>query len=289
MRVPNTLTTTLAAFLIGGLPFCGAAHAGSDHGLFNPTPAAEMRELSTDRPDKTESPYTVDAGHFQLETDLVSYTHDRVKNAGEDSTTNSFAVAPVNLKVGLADNIDLQIVIDTYLHDKTTDHLAGTVDRASGFGDITVRTKFNLWGNNGGKTAFAIMPFIKLPTASRAVGNGKVEGGIILPLAIELPNGFGLGVMTEVDVNHNETASGYHAEWVNSVTVSHDIAGSLGMYVELFTARIFEPGAHRWDNTADVGFTYALTPNVQFDAGVNFGLSEAADDINPFIGLSVRW
>jgi hypothetical protein len=32
-----------------------------------------LREMSTDRPDKTESPYTVDAGHFQFEADLVSF------------------------------------------------------------------------------------------------------------------------------------------------------------------------------------------------------------------------
>lgn len=29
--------------------------------------------MSTDRPDKTESLYTVDAGHFQFEADLVSF------------------------------------------------------------------------------------------------------------------------------------------------------------------------------------------------------------------------
>lgn len=28
-----------------------------------------MRDFETDRPDVTESAYTVDAGHFQLETD----------------------------------------------------------------------------------------------------------------------------------------------------------------------------------------------------------------------------
>src|SRR4051794_35141958 len=34
--------------------------------LFNPTPRKQMREMATDRPDKTESPYTVDAGHVQI-------------------------------------------------------------------------------------------------------------------------------------------------------------------------------------------------------------------------------
>src|SRR5207247_8308607 len=39
--------------------------------LFNPTPRELMREMNTDRPDKTESPYTVDAGHFQVEADVL--------------------------------------------------------------------------------------------------------------------------------------------------------------------------------------------------------------------------
>ncbi len=39
--------------------------------LFDPIPSSQMRSLSTDRPDKTESPYSVAAGHVQVETDLI--------------------------------------------------------------------------------------------------------------------------------------------------------------------------------------------------------------------------
>src|ERR1700690_1895783 len=48
----------------------------SQYNLFNPTPVKYMRELSPDRPDETESPYTVDAGHFQLEMDFANYTYN---------------------------------------------------------------------------------------------------------------------------------------------------------------------------------------------------------------------
>lgn len=41
--------------------------------LFNPTPQELMREMSTDRPDKTESAYTVDAGHYQIEMSVLGY------------------------------------------------------------------------------------------------------------------------------------------------------------------------------------------------------------------------
>src|SRR5437868_5206562 len=46
----------------------------SQYTLWNPVPASLMRELSADRPDKTDSPYTVDAGHYQIEMDFANWT-----------------------------------------------------------------------------------------------------------------------------------------------------------------------------------------------------------------------
>ena len=41
--------------------------------------------------------------------------------------------------------------------------------------------------------------------------------------------------------------------------------------------------------TFDLGFTYPVTRDIQLDAGVNIGLTDAADNVNPFIGLSLRY
>ncbi len=260
----------------------------SQYSLFNRTPAEFLREMSTDRPDKTESAYTVDAGHFQIETDLVSYSHDRDRSGGADTRVDAWAIAPINFKVGLNNRIDLQTVIETYNHITTKDRVAGTTVRQSGFGDVTSRLKVNFWGNDGGTTAFAAMPFVKFPTSQDQIGNNSVEGGIILPLAVELPAGWGMGVMTELDVIRNDGRSGYHAEFINSITFAHDIAGDLGGYVEFFSAVSAESGA-KWIGTVDLGLTYGLTDNIQLDAGVNIGVTRSADDINPFIGLSWRF
>src|ERR1039458_221434 len=67
----------------------------SGYNLLNPTPDEAMRELTPDRPDKTESPYTVDAGHFQLEMDFANYTRDDA----EGVRTAAWNVAPFNLKI----------------------------------------------------------------------------------------------------------------------------------------------------------------------------------------------
>lgn len=129
--------------------------------LFNPTPSELMREMSTDRPDQTESAYTVDAGLFQLEMDFVSTEFDHDRSDGEDIRSTVWNIAPVNLKVGLLNNVDLQFVLDPYVNARVEDRVAGTVDKASGVGDFQNRLKINLWGNDGGSTALAIMPFVK--------------------------------------------------------------------------------------------------------------------------------
>ena len=142
---------------------CEAADGNkSGYSLFHPTPRALLRELSTDRPDKTESPYTVDAGHFQIESDLLTYTSEHDTANGADTKVDAWSVAAINLKAGLLNWMDLQLVFDSYNHVSTDDRITGKKVTQSGLGDLTTRLKINLWGNDDGKTAFAVMPFVKL-------------------------------------------------------------------------------------------------------------------------------
>ena len=255
----------------------------SGYSLFRPTPDALLRDLTTDRPDKTESPVTVDAGHFQLEMDFATYTLDRTKH----ETTRAWAVAPTNFKVGILNNVDLQVVVETYNTQTTKDRDNGGKHRVSGFGDVTLRCKTNFWGNDSGFSAFGILPFVKLPTASDDLGNGAVEGGVILPLLLRLPADWEIGMEIEVDHTRNAARGGYHQEAIQSVTVGRDI-GKWSGYLELFSNVSNEPHAG-WVATFDCGATYRVTRDVQLDAGVNIGLTSAADDVNPFVGLSVRY
>jgi hypothetical protein len=269
-------------------PAAGPPADKSQYHLFRPTPSALLREMSTDRPDKTESAYTVDAGHFQAEMDLVTFTSDHDRSNGGDVRVNSFAVAPVNLKVGLLDDLDLQLVLETWNWVKTEDRTSRTTIHQSGFGDIIPRLKFNLWGNNGGRTALALMPFVKVPTHQDELGNRYVEGGLIVPFAADLPKGWSLGLMTQFNVMRDLEGGGYHPDFVNSITFGHDILGKLGGYAEFFSEVSTEAGSP-WIGTVDLGLTYAITPNLQLDAGINIGITRSADDINPFLGLSFRY
>ena len=275
--------------LMGMVTGLAAADADKSHyNLFNPTPRELMREMSTDRPDKTESAYTVDAGHFQIEMDVFSYAIDRYNGIPGDHRSESLAIAPMNLKAGLLSNVDLQIVVQPYISLRERNVAARVARNNRGFGDIIPRLKVNLWGNDGGTTALAVMPYVKLPTNTDDVGNNSVEGGLIVPLAISLPDDWNLGLMTQVDIVRDEFEGGHHPEFVNSVTVSRPIVGELSGFVEFYSSVSTERGSE-WVGTFDCGLTYMLTENIQLDGGVYVGVTRSADDVNPFLGLSWRF
>ena len=275
------------------LTFClltAAAHAAdkSQYHLFNPTPRELMRELSTDRLDKTESAYTVDAGHYQIEMDIFSYAVDRYNGVPGDHRTEALAIAPVNVKVGLLNNVDFQLVMQSYVSLREHNVAARVVHENRGFGDVISRLKVNLWGNDGGATALAVMPYVKLPTNTDHVGNNSVEGGLIVPLAIGLPYEFNLGLMTQLDILRDEAGDGHHPEFVNTITLSRGIVGDLSGFVEFYSSVSTESGSE-WVGTFDCGLTYLLTEDIQLDGGVYIGVTRSADDVNPFLGVSWRF
>lgn len=279
MRIVPVLLATLA---LPSVAFAAdAAKDKSGYTLFNPTPKEQMRELSTDRPDTTESPYSVDAGHYQVELEALSY--GRTKSGGVTSTTLS---SSVNVKAGLTNRSDLQVVLEYFRKEKASGN--GADFDETGIGDLDIRYKFNFWGNDGGPTAAGVMPFITLPTHSEDFGASRdVEGGIILPFATELEGGWGLGVMLEMDMVRNEADDGYTVVWVQSVTAAHDIVGDLGGFLEFVNMASADEGAES-EAYFDAGVTYGFGDDIQFDAGTNIGLTKASEDVRFFIGLSVR-
>lgn len=278
-----TVARVLAGAAVVFAPIAGAA-AGDKRGysLVRPTPDALLRDMSTDRPDKTESPYTVDTGRFQVEMDVIAYTRDKA----DGITVRTLDVVPFNVKVGLTSRTDLQIAYGAFSRVRVKGE--GIDERDSGSGDVVVRVKHNIWGNDGGPTALAIMPFVKLPTGSLAELNDDVEGGVILPFAVDLGGGFGLGLMTEIDILRRESGRGYAPTFVNSAALGFDVTDKLGLFAEVFVERSSESGAETVV-TLGGGFTYAVTDNLQLDAAVNVGATSAADDLNVIAGVSRRF
>jgi hypothetical protein len=253
----------------------------SQYHLFNPTPRELMRPLSADRPDITESPHTVDAGHVQLELSFFEYLRD--------GDLRAYSVMPTNIKIGVLNNIDFQFFIQPYVHQRDADpNTPGRFTTDSGFGDIQLRSKINLWGNDEGATAMAIMPFVTLPTASGELGAGRVEGGLILPFGMSIGEDVDLGLMAEFGAIYDRDRDAYDFQFLHTAALGRDLIGPLGGYVEYVGIASTAPGA-RYQVLLGLGLTYALSADWVLDAGVNLGLAGGAPDFNPFIGMTVRF
>lgn len=275
-----------AWFLAGGLLFTSPGLAAtipppvdkSGDSWAHPTPDGALREMTTDRPDATESPFTVDAGRVQLEMDF--FNHTRSEPAGV--RVRQWSLAAFNLRLGINRDLEAGLFLAPWTR-VTEEPGRGAKETSKGFGDVTLRVKYNFWGNDGGGSAGGIVGDLTLPTAAHGLGSGRVEGQVLLPVAFDLNGGFGLGAMTGVEFRSR--TSGFGPVWVNSLSLGRDWTETLGSYFELTSST--GDGAHV--ATLDVGLTYKVSAHTQLDGGVCFGLSRGADDVVIFTGLAHRF
>lgn len=279
-------------FMAAGGLLDGFQHETSkgQYTLFNPTPPALMRELTTDRPDNTESPFTVDAGHVQTETTIFGYA--RSGPSPDGSATDSYEFATTNIRVGLTNWSEMNLIWQPYGVVQTHAPIPGGSMLQSGTGGVEIRTKINLWGNDTfekpGATAFALLPFISLPTdRGNGVSPDAVEGGLILPYAIKLTEKFDLSLNAGVEAIHDDGGAGYHPQYIASASLGYDWTEQLSTYYEVYAELARDSGL-------DVvllatGLTYQVTKNFQLDGGVNIGVTPAADRFNSFVGASFRY
>lgn len=260
----------------------------SAYHLFHPTPDRLLREFDSDRPDKTQSPHTLDAGRFQVELGLLGYTYDRHNIEHLPVTSRTWTTGDsATLRMGLLEWAELQLTTTFYQSVRETDRVSRESTRTQGIGDLFITLKTNIWGNDSGDTAGGAAFFVKTPTASHGLGNGKVEGGVIFLFASELPGSIDFSLNSGVGISTSD-GGGYHADIVNIITLGHEIAGAWSGYLEFFSS-VPTDQSREWKGTVDIGLVCQLSKNCQLDLGMNIGVTRAADDLQPFLGVSYRF
>jgi hypothetical protein len=247
IRASSSRAVRLASLAIGAMALPSPAHPDdvassiapavpdkSGYSLFNPTPDDEMRKFAPDRPTKGYSVRTVDAGHFELEMDIFNYTYANYLGV----ITRSIQAIDPTLKLGVTNWMDIEVQFNRLQSSQSFDATSGgSMLNGAGFGDVFLRTKMNLFGDDAGPAGFALIPYVKLPSSAPVISNGPVEGGLIAPLALR-PEDFIVTLMTELDVLKTADGDGRYANFVNLVGASHPIPGFDGVngMVELFSS-----------------------------------------------------
>ena len=259
------------------------------YSLFNPVPEDEERDFNPDRPSQFTGPFTVDAGHFQLEMDLVNYTNDRHNPDRAPVDVDQWNAAPFDLRVGLTDRTELDFMYGGYVNLRTLDHGMHTDVTQSGFGDLTLLFKDNLFGDDGGTFSFGILPYLKIPTNTDHLGNKRVEGGVELPLSINLPANFQAGVQVEFDAVRNDADTRYEAAFTDIFYLGYTFLDKKFTFYGEWYSRVNQGPDSVVDGEVDTGLLYYIGKDAEVDFGCNFGVTRAAPDYEPFVGMTVRF
>ena len=244
---------------------------------FRPGYADDVRGFNADTPGKAYTPYTVAQGYYQIESDSFHITE-------QDGVRTIEVLDPV-FKYGLTGSVEIALQTDGFLDVRGREN--GRTTDMSGYGDMIPSFKWNLIGNDSQDFAASFKFGVKLPTASRGLGNGAVEYYAILPVQFGLPADFTLQAQEEVDLLKNQADTGKHFSYSEDVSLSRGF-GNVSLSAELFAQSGTDPNSQAL-YTADLGVSYAVTPVIVLTCGIYFGLNKYAPGVESFTGFGFRF
>jgi hypothetical protein len=252
--------------------------------LFGATAAsADEQPICPDRPSKSTGPCTVPQGKWQIETGLIDWSRDK----SDGVRTDAIAWGNTAIKYGVSGNADVELWITPL--ETLSIHGGGAHEHHSSFGDMLVRVKYELTPDNA-PVQVALDPFVKLPTASHQLGNGKVEGGLLVP--VELPLGKGpltLSLDPELDLLADADGHGRHVATQQVVNLGIAVNDKLNLSTEIWAMWDWDPAGTGKQVSADGSVAYFVNKDLQLDAGANFGLNRQTPGVELYAGVSKRF
>ncbi len=265
----------------------GPASAPTATAAQDAAPAAAADELAaicTDRPTRSNAACTVEPGHFQYEADIFNGSFLRLHG----TTTDVYLATNPTLKYGLAKGVDVEANIAPYEVVRTHDG-SGDASTLSGVGDFYLRVKWNFYNTTDGKLSVGAIPYVKAPLARAGIGDGAVEGGLIVPVNYKLTDKITLTTAPEVDDLKDAAGTGRHANTAQLVNIGYSLPHGVTVYGELYGDWNFDPSGTVRQYTADLAAAWGLTKYLQVDAGLNFGLNRYAPGVQAYFGVSQKF
>lgn len=180
----------------------------------------------------------------------------------------------------IGDGVDVELLVSPYLRAESTG--ADTLD---GVGDVTVRVRKNLMGQNGEGPSLGVMGYVTLPSASDGLGAEDVEGGVMVMGEFELAPSWALAWTVSAGAV-STPGDDYDVQGSAAVVAAYSFNDRWSSYVEAAVEQIERQDAAV---SGGAGVMYLLGPETQLDAGVTFGLNDAADDASVFVGWAHRF
>jgi hypothetical protein len=224
-------------------------------------------DIETDRPDQTETPFSVGKFMFQAEN---GFSRTKIDNLLVQNTLVSL------LRFGLSEKFELraEIIRDGYTADN--------VKILSGLQPIELGFKVNLLKEKGWMPKTSLIAHLALPKAASI----NFKGNYVAPnfrftmqhsLSKKQSLSYNIGGEWDTDLGTFQP--------LYTLATGYDFTTKLYGYIELFG---FFPSGLTAEHSFDGGLAYLLKPNLQLDISAGVGITKTAPQSYWAIGLSFR-
>ena len=228
--------------------------------------AAELPEMTTDRPDFTESADALPRGVVQFESGFI-FEHSR---AGRE---NAVEAPSALLRIGLGRNTEVRVGGEGWCWSHS-----GDARPVAGFSDHEFSVKTVLRGESARLPAVAVLSVLSVPVGSDRFTSGRFDPGFKLALAKGVGAGFDLSGNISLGWILDEGA--HVQQRAYSLSVGHALAGGFSGYWEAYAA-----GPAVMFNS---GVTHPLGRNVQVDFEAGRALYRSETTWFAGFGISFR-
>ena len=225
--------------------------------------------ISTDRPDNSDSPYTIEKENFQFETG-ISYS---------SGNSNGLSVKTLTLNTGLFrfgvfDDFELRLGYDLINEKNNLKYSIpndfksfNTSYTSKGLNPLLLGFKFLIQNGNEKKPAIGFVSNLYLPfSASKDLKPKSTAADFKFALSHSLSETQNLSYNFGVQWGKNE----YILDYLYSIVYGTSIKDKLGLFFELY-GDISEKGYS--NNYWDSGITYLVNNNFQLDASIGSGIA----------------
>lgn len=256
--------------------------------------------IGTDRPDFTDSPFTVGKGITYLES---GYTYRKITEEDGFVTARS-GLPEALLRYGATKNLELRLRWSGYTIIDQHDPASGLKRTIAGGEDMAVGLKYAFCEQDNWMPMITYVGMLYVPTGSEGITADQAQltqmvvTGWGLKRWLYLKNGFGVDYMkfnetsvgvdgfgAPIFVDHGDNVT----DWHESISLLYQISKHFGGYSEWFCFFRDNAADNRPDHYLNTGVYVYLTPNTQLDFRIGGKVSSRTDEVFSGVGFSVRW
>ena len=200
-------------------------------------------QITTDRPDQTESSLVLSLGHVQIETGI----------AIEDSRSNINTL----FRIGIIDGIEMRLNSNYLINDDISNL------KKSSFSDFEIGAKFKILDEDNNRIKIGFLTHLSVPTAPEIFSYN--EYGLLSRLLVshDIKNDSQIGY----NIGYNKY-NNYDGQFIYTLVYGKSL-GSFGVFFEIFG----EESSNNSNLNFDSGITYLVDNDKQLDLSIGRGLN----------------